>query len=270
MENFINLLKVLYPTSLFVLLGLLALWFILDKKEKKTKFLKFLIFIFIVLYFLSFFSNYDLEWFMIAWFLRDLLIFIIVIKLFEFVLKFKILLAGFLIIVASVIGLLYYKYGNISNILHHSKPIEFDDSAELIINVKDNNQIDQLRNLLSVYNVEILQAFPFIEDPSKTDLDECYTIDYSDTTNSQKIISTLNNSGLIDWIETNDTYTLSPIEIKSIEQNNINSYTSSTLNDPYITKLWGFNYMEIDNLNNVLEKKRPKKKSKDLHFRYRG
>jgi thermitase len=139
---------------------------------------------------------------------------------------------------------------------------EFDKSAELLVDLKDKNQVDKLEDLLKKYDAKVIQAFPHVQDVDITELDDFYTIDVEDQSSVAKIIDEINKSGLADEVEYNESYQLSPIEQKTEESNENGNFQLNSLNDPFVSKLWGFELMDIDNLSSEITSAKPKKKAK--------
>ncbi len=262
MNQIVEIFSMLYPITLFVSVFMFAIWGLFDLKKKKSKILNFLVFISVLLYFVSLFSNYNFELFLILWFLRDLLIFIILIKISDKLMKHKVLAIISVIIVVLGVGFFVYQKGGLVLLNSKSKSLEFDNSAELLFDIKKQNELHKIEELLKEYKPEIIKAFPHIESNSITELDDYYTIDIEDTKNLSAIIERLENSNLIDWVEYNEIYKLSPIEQSVEEQKTKNEFSSKSLNDPYITNLWGFNYMDIDKLIDLLNNRKHNKKAK--------
>ncbi len=149
-----------------------------------------------------------------------------------------------------------------SCISDRSDSFEFDKSAELLVDLKDKDQVDKLEDLLKKYNAKVLQAFPQVQDADITELDDYYTVDVEDQSVVAKIIDEINNSGLADEVEYNETYKLSPIEQKTEESDENSNFKLNSLNDPFVSKLWGFELMDIDNLSSEIVSAKPKKKAK--------
>ncbi|NJO88083.1 MAG: S8 family serine peptidase [Chloroflexia bacterium] len=143
-----------------------------------------------------------------------------------------------------------------------SDSFEFDKSAELLVDLKDKNQVDKLKDLLKKYDAKVLQAFPHVQDDDITELDDFYTVDVEDQATVAKIIEEINNSGLADEIEYNESYQLSPIEQKADESNEDSNFKLNSLNDPFVSKLWGFELMDIDKLASEIKSAKPKRKAK--------
>jgi len=262
MKQVSQIFELFYPATLIFLIVLVAIGLSLIYRQKKSKSLNILIFFSIVFYFVSFFSNYDLQFFMIAWFLRDLLIFIISIKIWTLYLKYKRSFIIGIFLVALGLGFWFYRVGSLS--FTKASPATFETAmeAELLFEIKNKSLLSKVNDLLSSFKPEISLAFPQIQDTSITDLDNCYTIDIKDTSILNLLMDTLEKSGLTNWIEKNEVYTLSPIEKLGYDSIIPPAFRGYSLNDPYVSRLWGFRYMEIDSLTELLKKRKPVKKAK--------
>ena len=178
--------------------------------------------------------------------------------------KTIILLSVVAFIIATIFAgiFVFKKYNeekNITNLVN----FKFDNSAELLFNIKEKNDLFQIKKILSDFDIEILQAFPQVKDIEITELDDVYTIDVTKVDIIPIIIKRLNKSGLIDWIEDNDTYSLSPIEMKNTMNNlNPSNFNSLYTNDPHKTKLWGLSRMNVNKFYFLLKNITPKKRAK--------
>lgn len=262
MEQIVSYVALSYPITLIVIIALVALWYSIDLMGKKSPALNVLMLVGTAVYLISFFANYTIEWFMIIWFLRDLMIFVLFVKLWEIFFQFKKILIPVFVLIAAVAAYFYYRDGKLPVVGKSNEvaTLDYDDSAEILFDIKNRSQIDMIKNLLSKYDPEILLAFPQATDTAATELDDFYTIDVSDDINIDSLITELEQSGLTDVIEINERITLSPPEEYSTEA--IGSFTCNSLNDPDIIKLWGFEYMEIDKLYKTLKKKNQAKQAR--------
>jgi len=150
--------------------------------------------------------------------------------------------------------------------------------------MKDKSKIDALSKLLAGTKATIQPAFPQISDTAITDLDDYYTVNIESLIDTMGILKKIENSGLVDDVELNEVYSLSPIEKPNVDFAKIfapkdtgliqffdtiikpkykeQNFTGKSLNDPRVAALWGFNYMEIDSLMEFLKKNKPVKKAK--------
>ena len=262
MKQVSQIFELFYPATLLFLIVMVSIGLSLIYRQKKNKSLNILIFFAVVFYFVSFFSNYNLQFFMIAWFIRDLLIFIISIKIWTLYLKHKRSFIIGIFLIALGIGFWFYRVGSLS--FTKASPTIFENNmeAELLFEIKNKAQLSQVRDLLSRFKPEISSAFPQIQDTLNTELDNCYTIDIKDTSILNLLIDTLEKSGLTNWIENNEVYILSPIEKLGYDSIIPTAFMGNSFNDPYVSRLWGFRYMEIDSLTDLLKKRKPVKKAR--------
>ena len=263
MEQIIKIFGPIYPYSLILLIVLVAYRYTLKRKIKKTIFIDLFIYLAIIIYFISFFSNYKMQFFMILWLIRDFVFFVIISKLWQLYSNYKTsVIIGFFLIVLAI-GFLYYKNGAISFTKAAPVGFDFDKNAELLFEIKNKQQLPQVKELLKRYNPLISIAFPQLTDTLITDLDYCYSIDVKDTSILNSLKDTLEKSGLVSWVENNETVYLSPVE-KAMQDSVISTgvFSSKSLNDEYLSKLWGFKYMDIDNLITALKKRKPVKKAR--------
>lgn len=250
-------LSIFYPLTLILQIFLISLWSYLKEKGKGNNGLfGMLALIMGAIYLISFFTNYSLTSFLAIWFLRDFVILFLISKVLKAFFEYKVLSTAVFIIAMLVGGAHLF----ISNGLLDGGKSEYDDSAELLFDIKDKDKLDEIKELLKAYNPEILEAFSHVEDEDITELDDFYTIDVEDVSKVQQIKAQLEQSGLTDWVEFNETYSLSPIE--KLAANDRGQFSSNVLNDPFIDKLWGFGYMDIDNLSSKLDEMKPVKKAK--------
>ena len=104
METNINFFANLYPLSLIAVILLFFIWQALKVKKKRNGLLNLIIAVAIITYFVSFFANYKLGLFLIVWFIRDILIFVIIMNIYEVALKNKKLLLLFMTVVFIVVA----------------------------------------------------------------------------------------------------------------------------------------------------------------------
>lgn len=259
MGQVLSIFSALYPLPLIALIALAIALYRSDIKNEKSGFLILLFFGTLISYFVSFFGNYEWETFMIAWIIRDVLIFYFGVKIWEFFFLEKRFFLGIFSLFTIGLGVLFYQNGSLNIIKPNS--FQFDDSAELLFDIKNVDDLLAIKSLLSDYNAEIVQAFPQINNTSITALDDYYTIDVDNSLDLEKIIEKLKKSGLIDWVEDNETYQLPPVEISTTQK----AYKSSMLNDAHASKIWSLNHTDITDIKTLLKnlkKQKPTKKAK--------
>lgn len=262
MEAVSTIFSYLYPASLLFIVILLAIDYSMTVKLKNTKSIRTLIVVSLILYVITFFSNYNLQLFMIIWFLRDIAFLFLILRLWRYIMKYKIAFIISISVLAIALTFYYVKFEKLPLFDESHTSFNFDDSAELLFEIKDRSKLNKIKELLEEYEPQILTAFPHIEEKDMTELDDYYTIDIDDKTVIPNIIKKLSESGLVDWIEFNETYTLSPIETAETDAPINTKFSSNFLNDPLVSELWGFQFMKFDEFTNELEKLKPVRKAK--------
>ncbi|MDF1546664.1 MAG: S8 family serine peptidase, partial [Bacteroidales bacterium] len=116
--------------------------------------------------------------------------------------------------------------------------------------------------LLKGLNPKIERAFPQLQDTSITQLDNYYTVDLDNFDDTLEIMSLIENSGLVENVEFNEIYTLSPIEQTNAYGENEPKYNDTILNDLRISDQWAFNYMKINELVKLMRTLYPLKKAR--------
>ena len=69
---------------------------------------------------------------------------------------------------------------------------EFENSAELLVDLKDKTQAEELIDLLKKYDAVVLLAFPQVQDTEITELDDFYTVDVKDLSVAAKVMTEIN------------------------------------------------------------------------------
>lgn len=295
MELTTKYLALLYPGTLILFIILFIIWYGYKINQKKSIGIRIFLVLGLILYLVSFYKNYGLQYFLIFWIIRDAIIFLLIYVLTKFIIKNKVLVTVVVVIACGIIAYWYYKNGRLPFTKPQVTAFETTKSAQLLIDVKDKDRLGEISKLLEPYQSRIQLAFPGISDTANTELDDYYTVDLIKFTDTLKIFEKLINSGLVDDVEYNETYTLSPIEMpnanfaeilktedyslnqvddstliniqKPVDSLNIQNekpleYAGISLNDPRIAALWAFNYMEIDKLMVLLGDATPIKKAK--------
>lgn len=264
MEMF-GFLSFMYPVSILILFLFLALEMNLAKKDKKNGALRFFSWFSVIIYFGSFFGNYQpIELFYLFWLLRDCVILLALLFLWRVFMHIKPLAVTFYIIIVAFVGLQFYLslFKNSSNsVLTSNTETSYDASAELLFDIKNADKVADIESLLKAYSPKIEQAFPQVEDKDATELDDYYVLNVDDRFKSEipRIITELNASGFVDWVENNDVIKTEPVTAQTLTQSSSETYN---LSDTYTTKLWSFGYWEITNLVAFLDKNKPSRKAK--------
>lgn len=149
---------------------------------------------------------------------------------------------------------LQYSYLPILRTTLQSREITHAD-AELLVDLVDSDP-QRLKNLAEEFNATVHPSF-ILENPEITELDEYYTVDLPGKASEKDIadfIKALNDHQIIDWVESNEVVSLSPLES---ENQSIHTTTGleGLVNDPEIGKQWGLQNLDIASLYQTLKLK---------------
>jgi len=135
--------------------------------------------------------------------------------------------------------------------------IEFDDKAELLVELKTKEDLGTLRKLLSdnKWNANVQFAFN-LEDIEDSNMDEYVSIDFAGITldNLKVIQQKINELDVVIHSEINETIKLSPIESETEPKKRMD-FT----NDPELNGQWGYDPMEIEKVHQLLANITPPK-----------
>jgi thermitase len=137
-------------------------------------------------------------------------------------------------------------------------------NGELLVDLKNVDNIGGLKVLLKAFDVELTPAFPDVASKDITELDDYFLVNIPDAQlgNIKAIEKLLRESGLIDWVERNEAMSLSPIETTPSK----NETTSGDygVNDPSLDKVWSFDKLGIADYFKYIkdQKVAPKKRAK--------
>ena len=151
-----------------------------------------------------------------------------------------------------------YLQNNINALQAMSEPAQ---EWELLVEVKEDHQFKELDKLVDQYGLQYQKAFT-VGNGAITDLDDYYVVEIPENFEAKidKISADLMASGLVDWVEPNETIKISPIEAQRVSPIN----RKFGINDPGLKQLWGFEYMKVDQLYEMINKQglKPKKVAK--------
>ncbi|MEM9823158.1 MAG: S8 family serine peptidase [Bacteroidota bacterium] len=147
-----------------------------------------------------------------------------------------------------------------------TQPSHSDPEGELLVEIKENHQMQELAHLVKKYGLSYSPAFE-VALKDQTDLDDYVVLNIPKKAihQSQAITRDLMASGLIDSWEWNEIVQLDPQELAPIgsQRKNVKKYG---LNDPDIDQLWGFEALKMDELYKVLKSSKVKAKRKARVF----
>lgn len=149
----------------------------------------------------------------------------------------------------------FYEEVEKHEVAEKSKDIELNAEGELLVEVNENKSIRDLIDVLSNYNLRYQRAF-YPEQGEITDLDDYYLINIPPAQESklEEIKDALRESGVVDWLEYNETIDVAPIEANKIPD----TKKRFGVNDPGVEQLWGFEAMQMDALYNYLKENKVK------------
>lgn len=175
-----------------------------------------------------------------------------------FLRKFPLFLFGLLLL---AIGLRFY-YNHFMQFSLIAEPVaveeNWSDDGELLLELSEGADLNELSPIFNRYGVQADRAFR-PEKADQTELDDYYVLNIPDNLRDWKNLQQdLQASGIVDWIEGNESVSVSPIEAtrKLPEVNR-----KYGINDPGLEHLWSFEAMNMDQLYDFLDDQKitPKK-----------
>ena len=151
-------------------------------------------------------------------------------------------------------------FDDVKNLIF-AESVEVDENAELLFDIKNVSDLNAIQEGLSEYNPEIKLAFPDLQHPEYSNLEEYYTLNVSNYDNLDEVIQQLNALNMTDWVERNEAMKLDlPQEADIIEGQKPNL----GVNDPDLDKVWGHKQMNVTELYSLIQsgKLKPTKKAK--------
>jgi len=138
--------------------------------------------------------------------------------------------------------------------------LNLDTAGELLIELPEGRGVETLKALADQYDLRFERAF-YPNSGDITELDDYYVVDVPNQSLPQleAIKKALNESGLVDWLEENETISIAPIEATRTNP----APNKYGINDPGVEQQWGFEAMKVDQLYNYLSaaKLQPQKKA---------
>ena len=113
-----------------------------------------------------------------------------------------------------------------------------------------------LKPVLDKYNITMSLAFPNLQHPEYSDLDDYYVLDIPEEflNELERIKEELKKIGVSDWIEENEMVQAVPIfESDKVVRAKRTDYK---VNDPALEKLWGFDAMKVNDLYTLIRTQR--------------
>ena len=255
----------IYPISFLVALGALTFWFFFQDNETRSNLLRKIFFAAIALFGFSWAMSKGAWDFKFLMFGREMLVLLTVPLLLSFFRKKKWLFMVALFLVLA--GLDVYYFDKLKSTFPQKVAISegsdllLDVNGEFLVEIKDHHRVQDIKAILDKYELTATPAFS-PKDEGATDLDDYYLINVPTAYESHltEIKNALASDELIEWVEANEQYKLSPLETEA--QRALPKMNEKYgLNDPGLENLWGFDVMNIDKLYKVLEGQKPKKEA---------
>ncbi len=254
----------LYPISFLISLGALTFWFYFQDNELRSNILRKLFFASIAVFGISFILSQGAWGYKFQMLGREMLVLMIVPLFLSFFRKNKI--AFIALLFAVVGGMDYFYFEKLQttypqNAAPEESEISLDKDGELLIEILDHHNVSEIKGLLDEYGLLASPAFA-PKDKDATDLDDYYLINIpsGQEANFSKIKEALEENKFVEWVEMNEQYSLSPLELTP--QKRLTGLNKKYgLNDPGIDNLWGFEEMNVKSLYEVLRNVMPKKQA---------
>ena len=255
------MLEKIYPYAYLAVIASAVLWYMLNHKKANAKPAKLAFWLSTLVYIptVLFADGSLLYKAMVV--PRDFLLLAGTVVVTNALLKYPKVLFGF--ILAMIAGMNFFYMG------HVLKPTflfnqQLDQEAELMFDIKNERQLEKIKNDLAEFNLEIEKAFPELQHEEFSELDDYYTVNVPDEYADQldKIIDALKATNSIDFVDENEVIRLTPEESEDLELQK--GKIDYGINDPSIEKQWAFERMNVAGFyklirsNNIKPKKRAK------------
>lgn len=151
----------------------------------------------------------------------------------------------FILLMGMVGGYSYWQLNRVQHILETTAASGLEEEAELLVELSNGHQWSELSDLLARYDLTAIPAFQ-PESTEVTELDDFYAVNIPTERMSElaAIKQAFVASGLVDFVEENETIQLSPNAGGSAPQPR--PQPNYGLNDPLLTNVWGFEAMKMD------------------------
>ena len=239
------ILLLLYPLSLAACVLTLSLWFYYQQKSFLGKVLRGAFFLSLLVYLLAWLLHAG-DWnAKTAILVRDLIILGAVPAVLSFLKNRSV--AFFLLLGAAAAGLGWYLQG--TSFYSTKQPADSgfvypeEGEWELLVELHEGAPVEQLQERLKEYGLLFVPAFT-MEHPDWTELDDFYAVEIPENLEGQtdQIVQALEDSGLVDWVEDNESVSVAPLPERKLPKVN----KKFGLNDPGLEFQWGLEATEAD------------------------
>ncbi|TAE00768.1 MAG: subtilisin [Bacteroidetes bacterium] len=262
-----------------------VLWLFLKNKEMPTTFVSGGFLVSVLTYVLTLLLDDGSLIFKFLWLLpRDLSLFVLIVLFFnKFVKMPKVFYVGLAVV------FMFFKFFYLDKVLmtsfnsptffeqYFTKPSEqkrtskqeiqfignkLDPNAEVLIDVKNPNDVSAIEKALIPYKSTIQKAFPNLQHPEYSELDDYYTVNIPEDADLGDIFDVLTQTNQVDWIEENEMYQLNLPKVQNPSPTP--PKIDYGINDPDLSKLWAFEQMKVADLYAQIRKQniQPVRKAK--------
>ncbi len=180
---------------------------------------------------------------------RDAVIMSVLSVVFSFMSKNKLALIAMLM--GVVMFFKFYYFQELQTSFADKTKIEIDSEGEILVDVADGESIKVLNDIIQKYDLDYEIAFPKLESPEITDLDDYYVLNIPKKYENQRtdIMRELMDSGFADDVEENELV----YAIPTIESNNtLNNKIDFGVNDPSVNGQWALEALEMNKLYDLV------------------
>jgi len=241
----------LYPYAYFCILLSIVLSDFLEIRRVSKSHVKKFFYVSLTVYVISFlFIDGGFFHKLVFVLLRDVVVAVVVAFLSDRYIKNA---GGFAISVCCLLLLLSFYAGG-------RELVPVDRNGELLIDIKNENQISQIKNALAKYNPKMEKAFPRLRHHGYSELDDYYLLNIDDKYGDEldEIIEIIFGTDAADWVERNEVVKVEPEKGKE----SASALLSECVNDPLLSDQWAFGKMKMCELYELSRKVRRKKLAK--------
>ena len=228
----------------------LAAWFVFQKNKRAERYLQYTFLIAFVFLLFSIFTAEAASGYKFKIATRDLISLGVIGLIFQFLKGHK--LVSRLALAILAIGLFWYQSSVLESTFPQMADVPLSPDGELLVDLREGQEGSALAPIANRFGLTYAPAFSPAR-PEITQLDDYYVIDIPDDMRRKlsAIKKALRRSGIIDWVEENESVQVSPLPGET--PGDINARFG--INDPGLEKLWGFERMEVDQLYDLLKEK---------------
>lgn len=249
----------LYPIAYLLTLGALTGWFYFRDNEQKSPLFRKVFFGALLAYVLSWlFASGSFSYKLVV-LLREL----VILAFLPFLLSMfrKVTWAFVAVFVVAIISLKQWYFPELRSTFPQAvltEDVQVDETAELLIEVREGHSIRELQPILDRFKMTATPAFTMAH-PEATDLDDFYALDVP-SANAEllhEVRKTLQKNEAVEWLEANEMLSVGP-ETATTARTTRQHFG---FNDPDVTRLWGFEEMQMGDAAKILAGAKPQRQA---------